>query len=267
MPRSERETLRTSAYAAPDKLRARQRLWSYADQGQWSSGRVNWAYPLRGDETVVDVGCGNGRDLLGARGDGHHGALIGVDFSLGMLASVPRDVAYRVVGDAERIPLRSGCADVVLMMHMLYHVADLLAALREGRRLLRPDGIFLASTNSETSLQGLRAAWSEAMVAAGGPPLERVSEQVFSLENGGAQLASVFSSVDLKPTETTVSIPEARVVRDYVASTDDLYRPRLPSDEAWQSVLDAVERHAQAEIDADGAFTVTQRAGVFVCRP
>ena len=42
--------------------------------------------------------------------------------------------------------------DVALAMHMLYHVPDIPAAVRELRRSTRPVGTVLASTNGTGSL-------------------------------------------------------------------------------------------------------------------
>lgn len=259
----ERDMLRTQAYGEPSKLAARQALWGYAER-TFETGRITWASPLAGDETILDVGCGNGRDLLALRADGHRGRLIGVDFSVGMVGTVAADVAERVVGDALALPLPDGSVDVACAMHMLYHVPDIPAALREARRVLTDDGTFLASTNSEHTMAELVEPWSAAMVAAGGPPLRRLA---FSLENGEQLLGEVFGSVEVKPMEVTARVSDAGIVRDYVASTDDVYQPMLPDESAWDQVLDAVADHAGREIDRHGTFGIVQRAGIFVCRP
>ena len=261
----ERQVLRTRAYGDPAKLQARQALWGYVD-GTSDTGRIASALSLAGDETVVDVGCGNGNDLRALRDKGHRGRLIGVDFSLGMVGTVPAALAERLVGDAMALPLTDDSADVVCAMHMLYHVPDIASALREARRVLRGDGAFLASTNSEHAMRELVEPWSAAMVAAGGRPLQRQSHVAFSLENGRDILGDVFASVELRPREVTARVPSADVVRAYVASTDDLYRPTLPDDAGWEAVLDAVADHAQREIDRNGTFDIVQRAGTFVCR-
>lgn len=262
----DRDVLRAGAYGEPSKLAARQALWTYADR-TFESGRITWATSLAGDETVVDVGCGNGKDLGALRADGHRGRMVAVDFSPGMVITVPVEVAERVVGDALALPLADGIADVVCELHMLYHVPDIPAALREARRVLADGGTFLVSTNSEHAMVELVEPWSAAMVAAGGPPLQRASHEAFSLENGGRMLGDVFGSVDVTLMEVTARIPSPDVVRAYVASTDDLYRPMLPDDGAWEQVLDAVADHASRVIDRAGTFDVVQRAGMFVCRP
>jgi SAM-dependent methyltransferase len=47
---------------------------------------------LKGDETILDLGCGNGELARTLARDGHHGAYLGLDFSLPLLA------------DAESVP-------------------------------------------------------------------------------------------------------------------------------------------------------------------
>lgn len=47
-----------------------------------------------------------------------------------------------------RLPLGDGGVDVVLAMHMLYHVPDVPAPVAELRRIVKPGGTLLASTNS-----------------------------------------------------------------------------------------------------------------------
>ena len=94
---------------------------------------------------VVDVGCGGGglvRDLA-ARG----ARVTGVEISESQLAPAVRDDgasgARYVVGLAQRLPLPDGSIDVVVFMRALHHVppADMLDALREAARVLRPGGV------------------------------------------------------------------------------------------------------------------------------
>lgn len=261
---SEREVLREQAYGEPSKLLARQKLWTYVER-TWTTGRISSALELNGGETIVDVGCGNGRDLLALRADGHTGPVVAVDFSVGMLASVPGDVALRVNADAVQL-LAASSADVVCAMHMLYHLPDIPSALQEAKRVLRSSGTFLCSTNSEDAVPELLGPWSAAMEAVGAPRLERQSHTAFSVESAPALLADVFSTVELRRTEVVARVPSADVVRDYVASTDDLYQPQLPDPSRWGDVLDRVHRHAAEVISRTGTFDITQRAGIFVCR-
>ena len=52
--------------------------------------------------------------------------------------------AVDVVTDIESLPFATGTVDVVFASHVLEHVRDLVVALREIRRVLRPGGFLVA---------------------------------------------------------------------------------------------------------------------------
>ncbi len=81
---------------------------------------------------MLDAGCGNGEYLRALAQIPVRAA--GCDLSLGML----RPLAYRplVNADVTALPVRDGAFDAVLAVHMLYHVPDRQAAVRELRRVL-----------------------------------------------------------------------------------------------------------------------------------
>ncbi len=93
---------------------------------------------------VVDVGCGGGGLVreLSARG----ARMVGVEISAAQLApALARDGgsgARYEIGIAQDLPLADASMDLALFMRTLHHVpqAELGAALREARRVLRPDG-------------------------------------------------------------------------------------------------------------------------------
>src|ERR1700683_2753522 len=58
--------------------------------------------------------------------------------------------------DITALPFRDGTFDVVLAAHMLYHVPDRPAAVRELRRVLAPGGVCIAVTNGARHLRSLR---------------------------------------------------------------------------------------------------------------
>ncbi len=84
---------------------------------------------------------------------GAAGTVIGLDLTvaqLGYVASRSPGVPV-VAGDVQSMPISSASLDVVLSAHMLYHVADISAAIAEFRRVLRPGGHLLAIYDSITS--------------------------------------------------------------------------------------------------------------------
>ena len=94
---------------------------------------------------VVDIGCGGGALVrtLAARG----ARVVGVEISEEQLASAVSDDdgsgARYLVGRAQQLPLEDASVDAAVFMRTLHHVPpnELVDALREARRVLRPDGV------------------------------------------------------------------------------------------------------------------------------
>src|ERR1700689_5228832 len=135
----DRTYLRNDQYVDATNFAARQAIYAY----QHRRVRLyDWALDfagLTGDETILDVGCGNGGYLRTLHRRGHSGLTIGMDFSAGMLHSAREGAGARpsqplVQGDAAALPVASGTVGVGLAMHMLYHVPHRGRALAELRR-------------------------------------------------------------------------------------------------------------------------------------
>lgn len=63
-------------------------------------------------------------------------------------------VASACAGDAQRLPVRTGAADAVLLLGPLYHLTDRqarLCALREAARVTRPGGLVAAAAISRNA--------------------------------------------------------------------------------------------------------------------
>jgi SAM-dependent methyltransferase len=148
-----------------------------------------------------------------------------------------------------------------MAMHMLYHVPDIPVAARELRRVLRPDGVLYAFTNSE------RAQWElrDLFVLSGGGDAMDIGDARFSNESGGALLRTAFGSVTLHEDTST-----RLVVRDAECIVDELQRLRYTLDIGtrvpWDELIGNARREAQAIIDRDGAFVMTENHGLFTCR-
>jgi SAM-dependent methyltransferase len=110
---------------------------------------------------AVDVGCGTGGPLasFAARG----GRWVGTDRSELALAFCRRRRVPRLFqATAEAIPLRSGCADLVLCLDVMYHrnVQDDTRVLSEVVRLLAPNGTTIIT---DSALNWLRGPHDEAV--------------------------------------------------------------------------------------------------------
>jgi SAM-dependent methyltransferase len=190
--------------------------------------------------------------------------LVALDIAVGRVASVDERAA-RVCADVEALPFRNGIFDAAMAMHMLYHVPDIRAAACELRRVLADGGVLYAFTNSE------RAQWELAELldrngcdpSAGGD----FGSLRFSNENGAELLRAGFDDVELlELTDSTLVVHDAEQIVDEIERNRYLYEPGLRDGVTWDELIDAIRRDAQAIIERDGAFVMSENHGLFTCR-
>ena len=218
-------TLNPPAQYVDDRnLRARQRFWQYQnppfDTVAWILDLVRMPAGLR----VLDAGCGNGEYLRGLRD--RQVRAIGCDLSPGMLRAASHPALLNA--DITALPVRDGAVDVVLAIHMLYHVPDRETAIRELRRVLAAGGTCIAVTNAASTPGSLpRRRWLERAVREETPGWQmRPATHAFTAENAAAQLAAGFASVTcVRPASNPpVIIRDATVAADYIASLASHYQ-------------------------------------------
>lgn len=107
--------------------------------------------PVQAGDSVLDLGTGSGyavRALIGGT-DATRG--YGVDASTEMLRNARRytedtTIEY-LAGDIERLPFDSASVDHAFSMEAIYYATDVLAALREIRRVLSGGGTFYCAVD------------------------------------------------------------------------------------------------------------------------
>ncbi|WP_327315108.1 class I SAM-dependent methyltransferase [Streptomyces sp. NBC_01235] len=250
------ELLVTRAYGDARHLTARQSLY------QWQRPR----YDLPGlvaaelaDVTgrVLDVGCAYGQYVRRLRKDRPDLEVVGADLSAGILAGLPGPV---VVADAQALPFADDAADAVLALHMLYHVPDIPAAIRELARVLKPGGVLVVSTNSGTDKRELDQLWRR---AAGDGHAKLSPTARFPLEAAPELLGATFGDVRVRELPGVVEVTDPAPVVAHLASH-----------EAWAGQAGAsfaetvrrAERLVRCDIDDNGVFRVHSLAGLLVCR-
>jgi SAM-dependent methyltransferase len=250
------------AYADGAKFEARRSLYTYMrpapDFGEWALGHLD----LEPGAGVLDVGCGPGHYFAALVARGPAGVVVGVDLSTGMLREARDRSGAPTVANASAaaLPFDAGAFDAALAMHMLYHVPDVAGAVAELRRVLRPDGVLLASTLGRDHLLELRTL----MDAAAGARLPRASDR-FNLEDGGDVLRAAFDAVAVDVQVGTIVVDDPGPVVAFVESGRDLHEPELPHGVTWEAVVAHTSAAVARGIDRHGTFELTARAGVFVC--
>ena len=189
---------------------------------------------------ILDIGCGVGTPLLPVgptvfdRQD-----LIAIDLSLRQLKSI-LDVANNPIprlsqANATQMPFPDGSFGAALARHMLYHIPKPQLAIAEAARVIREDGIFVATTNSSHSRPELQAAHQEAVSELGGRLIERIS-QVFDAETGEHKLTSHFCSVKTLKWSGALVFPNISELLKYYCSTA-YYKMAFDSDAGKEELL------------------------------
>src|SRR3989344_8639083 len=132
------------------------------------------------------------------------------DFSPGMLKQAKnnltgiKQIKFKIV-DAQSIPFKAGEFDAVIANHMLYHVPNLPQTLSEIRRVLKPKGVFYATTNGQSHLKELKLIAKKFN-------LEQNHDfriKNFDLENGKTILAEWFSEIKLYRQRNSLLVTKA----------------------------------------------------------
>jgi trans-aconitate 2-methyltransferase len=113
---------------------------------QWLAEKSLVSVPLRGDERVLDLGCGDGKITTEIARRLPRGSVLGIDASHAMIAFAARtfpaathpNLAFRVA-DAAQLPFADQF-DLVVSFNCLHWVRDQVAALRGIRTALVASG-------------------------------------------------------------------------------------------------------------------------------
>jgi SAM-dependent methyltransferase len=223
---------------------------------------------LPGPSYLLDVGCGNGsmHPTFGERGV----HVIGLDTSAGMLrearaAAAKGSVrAHYVQGDAQELPIPDSSFDRVLAAHMLFHVPDRAKALNEMRRVLRPGGRVVLTTNGAEAMQRLMDVHDEAARELGYVPLPEPERSWFTLDDLPL-VQLVFPAATRHVINTALVFPASEPALHFYA-TGRIDRIRdTPSDGSHRPPLLArVREKIDAIIETDGQFRVPKSLGFFV---
>jgi SAM-dependent methyltransferase len=141
------------------------------------------------------VGTGIGTDIY-----------VAADIAPAMVASA---AAPRVTADEEALPFAPDSFDAVLSNLSLHWVNDLPGALAQIRRILRPDGLLLASLLGGRTLEELRLCLLEAESEVAGGASPRVSPSIETRDAGALLQRAGFALPVADADLLDVSYPDA----------------------------------------------------------
>lgn len=180
------------------------------------------------------------------------------DFSSGMVDEAEQHLKGKGpfqfdVIDAQSTTFPDEHFDAVIANHMLYHVPNRPAAIKEMHRVLKPGGQLYVATNGEDHMREYDALVLQ--VLPGAETVSRGSKN-FSLQNGADQLSPWFPNVSLHTYEDALVITEAEPLVQYLQSMAgkmDLDEVKI---ESFKNLVDA-------QLKDKGAIHVTKSPGLF----
>lgn len=207
-----------------------------------------------GFEHALDIG-GRGFVAPMLRARGIH--VVSTDLSPAMARG---HGALAVAADEEFLPFANASFDLVVASLSLHWINDLPGALIQIRRALRPDGLFLASMPVLGSFAELRAALTQAELAARNGASPRVSPFPDLRDCAGLLQRAGFAApvADLEEVVIRYADP-LRILRDLRAAGEANAVRARPRTFAPPALFPAA---LAAMVEADGRAPVTLRLGM-----
>ena len=167
---------------------------------------------LKGDENILDLGCGNGELARVLAQRGHRGSYLGVDFSLPLLRdaeSIPEGFsatfqqADLTALENSSFIIHHSSFDIVFSFAALHHIPSRelrLNILNTVHELLKPDGFFIHSNWQFLNSEKLKARIQPWDVAAISESEVDAGDYLLDWRSGGAGLRYVhhYNEVELK---------------------------------------------------------------------
>jgi len=253
---TDRTALRTAAYGDPGPLAARLSIYRFQRDPVDLPGLALTALAgVRG--TVLDAGCGLGTYVDRLRSERPDLRVLPLDLSAGMRPEV--------VGDVQALPLADASVGGALAMHMLYHVPDIPAAIRELRRVVEPGGVLVVSTNGSQDKLEIGRLVSDAVHDLTGTTVEPPdADSRFTPDDAGL-LRAEFGTVEVEVLERETLVPEVEPVVAFVDSMRALTGALVPAEVPWETFLGAVRARVAAEIERHGVWRLGNQVGVLTC--
>ena len=240
---------------------------------KFSTARVRWQPWVLGWLTlepgvrVLECGCGPGwlwRENLERLPAGCHITLTDLSPSMvaeaeAALADSDHHFAFQQA-NIQVLDFADETFDVVVANHMLYHVPDLAQGLSEVRRVLKPNGRFIAATNGNQHMKELPELIPESLKQRSASLRMRGEELQlpFRLENGRSLLDPYFDTVELHLYEDSLHITEVEPLLAYAFS---MIKPDI---DVPETAVDQLRDAWSAKIAAEGAINISKHSGVFV---
>ncbi len=216
---------------------------------------------LKGNERVLDIGCGNGKNTSEIAARVPQGSVVGVDFSANMVAFASSQYAAShpnlkfQVADARHLPFTSEF-DLVVSFNALHWVPEQELALRSIHAALKPEGraqLRLVFRGERKSLEDVlqetchSPRWHQYFTSSRDPYLHLTPEEYAALaEQNGLEVRELHTAAkawDFESREAFFAFGSVTFVE---------WMQHLPESERPAFINDALDRYRKVAADAPG---------------
>lgn len=174
---------------------------------------------------ILELGCGNG-----SLWEGHTDKLDGntkltmTDYSKGMVDIVREKfnanskISFEIA-DAQNLTFSSQSFDIVIANHTLHHVNNIDLAISEIARVLKPNGVFYATTNGT---KGLENYFYEIIQKVSHTNRAFSEPLPFNLENAHNLLSRHFSKIAKTDFHNSLSITSVADLMEWLEASRDM---------------------------------------------
>lgn len=222
---------------------------------------------MKGEEDLLDIGCGTGHFLEKLRMSGHSGKLLGVDIAsggFGRAENLAREMdVFLLQADARRLPFQGASFEFVTALHMLSHAPKLGPLMSEVKRVLNSGGVFLATANSFANYPHV-AGYRRRVFGKMGWGQPMFTTNVFNTENAECTLSPYWRSVKTEVMAGELKIPISEFT-SYFSANIAVWDVQPNNDEEKDLILTWVSQWANEDAK-DGYIVEPKWVSFSVCR-
>ncbi len=258
----DKDYLKNKQYKKSNYLEARIAIHKYNTNSDsfygWIWKKMNISDPV----SILEIGCGTGSFWKENFSNLPEGAsLLMTDFSDGMVEKAKNNLSdYNIeykVEDIENIDFPDDSFDLIMAHHVVYHSENKDKALKELKRVVKPDGKVTITTNSEKHMLNVYEI--------GGRlddnfPKDRIIDS-FTEEIADKMLPQYFSDITKLVSEDLLKVTDLDVMIGYVQSAVEPRHIEIKSD-----FYDRYAEIVADEINEKGYFGIQKRSPLFICR-
>lgn len=206
---------------------------------------------------LLDVGCGNGQDLIKIKQYGFRGKLCGLDVSAEMLNKARRlnrreraGIDF-ILGNIENLDLPDNAFDSVIVKHVLHNVYNHNKALRECHRVLKRGGKLAIAVNEKKTrilFRKLKPGIARLLKIDFFPDADKhINSEILK-----PILKRIFKKFTVFKFQSEVRLKKPQPYLDYIDSGRNFWRKT--TDTQWQRVLDFARQYFEKVIAKKGTI-------------